>query len=717
MLDFLALKTFTLISLLFIAVISLIVLNKGFQNKINRIFFFLALILNIWLFGSFMLFSGSGEERLILWDRFIYVGIVFWPALQYNFSLAVTYFNKKRHLLLYFSYALSLVFLIFIPSNYFISDFFYYSWGIHGKAQLFHVLFVFYYLFFAILFFKTLLQKYNKEKKRLNRNRLFFFIIGFFIINIFGLFSFMPAYSISIFPLYLIAPILFTALIAYSIAYFNLMNVRFVMRRYFVYFLSFTSIVIPANIILFLVDSNYYYYTFISSIIIYSIALFVFSPIKRFFYNLSNKYFFSSLYDLNDLVYNLSLSLHSSFEINKIFKSSIDLISEAFHAKSAAIISYSNEEEKLIVNYKKALPKMKDRKIKINKRNLQLFFSNSQVVSLSDIKNRLKDKNCPMFDYLQKNKIKILIPIETKTDKYYYFMVFGQKESKEKYLRRDLKVLELASFELGLALENIFLYQNIKKFNINLKKEVKNATEKLRKQNEELLKLDKMKDEFISVVSHQLRTPLTGIRWSTDVLVKNKKKNLDKKQLELLNQIKTSNLSLIKLVNDLLDLSKIELANKYKIKKEKFNFTLLLEEVIHDNLFLINKKKLKVNNNISQSLQIKADRDKIKQVLQNLFINAAKYSLENGQINIYNHKTKKEVFIYFEDSGIGVPRDQQKYLFTKFFRAKNASLQNASGSGLGLFIAKEVIKYHKGRMFFKANKKQGSIFYFSLPLN
>ncbi len=714
--DSFLLQSFTIITLVFISIISLIVLRKDFQRKINRIFFFLALVLNIWLFGSFMLLNGQ-ESETYLWDRFIYIGIVFWPALQYNFALVVTHFNKKRNLILYFSYTLSLIFLLFVPSNYFISDFFHYSWGVHGKAQIFHYLFVIYFIILAIIFFQTLLKKYKEEKKKVNKNRLLFYILGFFIINIFSLTGFLPAYSTYVFPIYLIAPILFIALIAYSVAYFNLMNVKFVMRRYFVYFLSFTSIVVPANIILFLIDSNYYYYTFISSIIIYSVALFIFSPIKRYYYNLSNKYFFSSLYDLNDLVYNLSLSLHSSFDKEKIFKSSINLLSEAFHAKSAAVISYNNQEGKMFINYKKALPKMRERKLKINKENLKLFFYSNKVTKLKDVRDKLGSKNCPMLDYLQKNNIKIVVPIETKTDKNYYFMIFGPKESNEKYLKRDLKVLKLASLELSLALENIFLYQDVKKFNIKLKKEVKKATNKLREQNEELTKLDKMKDEFISVVSHQLRTPLTGIRWSTEVLARNKSKNLNKKQLEQLNRIKNSNLSLIKLVNDLLDLSRIEFGSKFNIKKEKFNFNILLNEVLQDNLFLINKKKLKIINNIPRSLQIRADRDKIKQVLQNLIINAIKYSREKGEINISSDLNKNKMFFYIEDNGIGVPKDQQKYLFTKFFRAENATLQNTSGSGLGLYIAKEIINYHKGKMLFKPSNNKGSIFYFSLPLN
>lgn len=708
-------QAFSLISLFFITILSLIVLRRGYQELTNRIFFFLTLILNIWLFGSFMLFGSQNEDMIIFWDRFIYVGIVFWPALQYNFSLAVTHFSHKRNLILYFGYAFSLAFLAYVPSSNFIDDIFHYSWGVHSKAQLLHHFFVIYFFIYVILFIYTLLKRYYREKKKIEKNRLLFYILGFLVLNLIGGTGFLPAYSISVFPISLVAPILFTAIITYSIVYFNLMSIKLVMRRYFVYFLSFSTIIAPAYLLLFLIDRYHYYYTFLSSIIIYSFALIVFSPVKRFYYNLSNKYFFSSLYNFNELVYNLSLSLHSSFDAKKIFKSSVSILVEAFNLKSAAAILYNDNDGKIYVYFKKGLAKMKERKIEINKENLKTFFDNNKPIKVKTAKDNLKKLNCPLLEYLDKNNIKLIVPVKTNLKNLYHFLVLGEKETGESYLKRDIEVLELSSFELSLALENIFLYQDIKKFNIKLKKEVRKATEKLRKQNEELMKLDKMKDEFISVVSHQLRTPLTGIRWSTEVLIKNKENNLNNNQLELLNQIKVINLSLIKLVNDLLDLSKIELGRKFIIKKEEFNFFDLVQEVLDDNLFLFTSKKIKINNNISKSLQLKADRDKIKQALQNLVINSAKYSNKNGKIDLSTNIDKNKLFFFIKDNGIGVPKEQQKYLFSKFFRAENASLQDTSGTGLGLYISKEIIKNHGGDLFFKPNNKQGSVFYFYLP--
>lgn len=715
MLNVLLSKIFSIISLLAVLFLSLLVLNKNYHRLINRLFFFLTLILMFWLFGSFMMFGSKSESAILFWDRVVYMAVVFWPALQYHFSLAVTYSNNKRKRIMYGAYFLSIVFFILVQTPYFITDIFYYNWGMHTKAQIFHHIFLLYFFFYVGLFLYTLLKKYSSEKIKLEKNRIFFYIFGFFILNILGGSGFVPAYSISFPPISLVAPVLFSVIITYSIVYFNLMNVKLIMRRYFVYLLSFGVAIFPTYLILFLVGKHYPHYTFFVSILVFSFSLLFFSLAKKYIYRISNKYFFSSLYDFNQIVYNISLALHSSFDVNKIFKSISKLLLEAFHSKTMAVFSYDFSNNKVSLYYNKGLDGIKNNSIKINANNFKKYFTQNRPWKIEDLKVRFKGRDCKMLDFLEKLKIFLVVPIKAKASNVCYFMIFGKKESSESYNQLDLKVLELASFELSLALENIALYQEAQNFNLKLKSEIKRATIKLRQQNESLKQLDEMKDEFISVVSHQLRTPLTGIRWSTEILLKNKDNNLKEGQIELIKQMNVSNLSLIRLVNNLLDISRLQLGRKFIINIQPFNFSQLLAEVLQDNLFLIKNKNINIVDKIDKSLEVKADREKLKQVLLNLITNACKYSIEKGIIELSYEKKGEKQFFYVKDDGIGVPKDQQNYLFTRFFRANNASVKNTDGSGLGLYIAREIMRAHKGDLYFSPNKNKGSIFYFYLP--
>jgi signal transduction histidine kinase/MFS family permease len=706
-------KIFAITSLLAVFALGLIVFKKNPKNSINRLFFFLTIILNMWIFGTFMILGSSNYEAVLFWDRFIYFGIVFWPSLQYHFSLSVTFFSLRRKIALGLAYASSFVFLFLIPSEKFISGVFRYSWGAHTKAYIYHDLFLVFLILYIVFFLYVLLKRYREEKDKMEKDRLLLYFFGFSVLNVIGASGFLPAYSIAVPPLFLIAPLIFTIVISYSIVYLNLMHIKLVVRSYFAYFISLFFVVFPACLIIFFVDNHYPQYVVAVGAIVCFLSVAFFNPVKDLFFKIFNKLFFSPLYDMDSLVYNLSISLHSSFDINKIFKKVIEILSDSFRSRFAASAYYDVESKKLFVkcNKKGIFPLSK--KIEINNDKLKKFFTQNRAMSVKELRISLGGVSCVFLDYLEETEVEIVLPVKTKNKDVRYFLLFGEKESEERYNKRDLRVLELVSYELELSLENIFLYQDVKEFNVKLEEKIEEATLKLRRQNKKLKELDKMKDEFVSIASHQLRTPLTGIRWSTEALLKSK--NLNKNELKLLSQIKESDLNLIKLVNDLLSVSHINSGHKFEIKKQKFLLKNLVEEILIDNKFLIEKNKLKVVNNIGKTLQINADYDKLKQVLQNLISNSCKYSKPGGVIKIELKKENKKTVVLIEDEGIGVPQEQVDYLFTKFFRAKNVYSQSVNGTGLGLYIAKGIIEAHNGSLFYKPSKSGGSIFYFELP--
>jgi len=229
--------------------------------------------------------------------------------------------------------------------------------------------------------------------------------------------------------------------------------------------------------------------------------------------------------------------------------------------------------------------------------------------------------------------------------------------------------------------------------------------------------MEKMKNEFISLVSHQLRTPLTGIRWFVELLMRNKEKNLTPQQLDFLEQISGSNQRMIKLVNDILDISHIETGRKFEIIKTNFLFNQLISEILTENISLIETKQLKIVNQIPKTLSIYADYVKIKQVMQNLISNATKYTPAGKTITLaVSEKNNQDAIIMVKDEGIGIPAYQKEKLFEKFFRADNASTQDPNGSGLGLYIARELVRAHGGEMWFDTEENKGTTFYFKVAL-
>lgn len=228
--------------------------------------------------------------------------------------------------------------------------------------------------------------------------------------------------------------------------------------------------------------------------------------------------------------------------------------------------------------------------------------------------------------------------------------------------------------------------------------------------------VDRIKSEFVSVASHQLRTPLTGIKWFAELLLGDKKHKLTAGQKEYLRQIYVSNERLVRLVDDLLDVSHIETGRKYNVVLKPENVCEIMAEVIENQMIFAKKKKIKVKlfGNEKEKLILQVDREKIKQAFGNLISNAIKYSPAGSELVIACERKENEVIFSVKDQGLGIPADQQKRIFEKFFRADNVTTAE-SGTGLGLYIAKAIVEGHGGRLWFDSVENKGTTFYVALP--
>ncbi|MEM3064308.1 MAG: ATP-binding protein [Candidatus Nitrosotenuis sp.] len=240
-------------------------------------------------------------------------------------------------------------------------------------------------------------------------------------------------------------------------------------------------------------------------------------------------------------------------------------------------------------------------------------------------------------------------------------------------------------------------------------------TETIMLKEEEAKKTDIAKDEFLAMITHELKTPLVPIQGYADILLSGHLGNLTEKQRERISIIKSSAASLLQLISDLLDVQKLELG-KLKMKKITADIHDTVAKSIQTLLPQIEADKITVENNVEKGLLVPHDTERINQVLTNLIKNSLKAVKPNtGKITITSENDRDEVRIHVADNGVGIPYEKQSKIFTKFYQVDASLTREKGGSGLGLSICKGIVEAHGGKIGLKSTPGAGTTVTFSLP--
>ncbi len=573
-------------------------------------------------------------------------------------------------------------------------------------------LFALYALFCSVCAIYILLKRW-RQTTGIVKEQLRYVMLG--ILTMLGLLTItvlipvMVANNLSFEPLAPLYALAFLGLTSYAIIKHRLMDVRFLVARTASYTLLFFLVISAYIGLLFTIGDKFAKLNLtISQFIILSLititASFSFHPLQRFLERITDRIFFKNRYNTDDLLGNLSKIMAFTLRLDDVTHGVLQELNSHLRITKSAFILF---EDDLIADVKsegfETPPTLDEEEIKIisQTRNMLVF-------------EELKEGQ--EKDILRKLHVSVVAHLRTE-GKQVGILILGEKSSGDIYSVQDLDVIEILTPEVAVAIENALAFEEIRRFNVTLKEEIDKATSELKTVNERLELVDKLKDEFVSLASHELRTPMTAIKSYAWLVLNDKAGPLEPKAKEYLNRVYISTERLIHLVNEMLDISRIE-SGKVKLKKEPVDVVQLGRDI--ENEFQAKATEL----HLSWSLEvpdvlplISMDREKIHQVLENLIGNAFKFTPMNQVVTL--RIIPRDKFIEFSviDTGRGIHPDDMPKLFSKFGRLEGSYVTiTGSGSGLGLYISKQYVELHGGTISVQSTLGRGSTFTVTLPV-
>ncbi len=659
-----------------------------------RLFGIFSLSLVIWLTFQYLTDARVGSGRLWLTLASVALSFMAGTLLLFVYVYPDRHTLPKKWLFLGISPVFLFAPLSLIAPSLFISNV---TYGIHGidfkPGPLFTLqtyLLVGYMLASLIVLFTRL------KSADINQRHQIYSLVAAFLValvgNVLAGYVFLnstywqAARPVSIF--------LMIGIIAYSMIYHKLFDIRAYAVRAVAYSTTFASVALFYIAVSFFVTAHLLGTRLKIGTVVYLTAVtglvaVLFQPIHAFFNRLTNRLFFREYYDPQDVLDRLSDLLARTIDLTRLQQACKQIIVEALNVNS---LEYWLEEGE-----QASYP------------HIDALFEGStgQGVVVVDA---LTDRHT-IAEELRAKDIAVIVRLRT-THGNLGYMLLGFKKSGETYSQKDIRLLGTVADEIAISMQNALHFEEIQNFNKTLKDQINQATIELRKTNAKLKLLDETKDEFITMASHQLRTPLTSVKGYLSMVLEGDAGKLNSNQEKLLEQSYLSSQRMVYLISDLLNLSRLN-TGKFVIEPSEVD----LSEVAQVEVDQLAETAKARNLNLvyvrpTTFPKLMLDETKIHQVVMNFIDNAIYYTPSGGTVTVSLRETPAAVEYTVKDTGIGVPKAVQHKLFTKFYRAGNAQQARPDGTGLGLFMAKKVVAAQGGAIIFESEEGKGSTFGF-----
>lgn len=436
------------------------------------------------------------------------------------------------------------------------------------------------------------------------------------------------------------------------------------------------------------------------------VLAFIFQPIKQFFDKITNQIFYRDQYESDEFFARLSEVLTTTTDLRGLLQRASREIGSMLNAEQTFFFAYYNHTHHVVAGteHHSTLPyaDAEDLKAYVMKTG-----DNALITELINDSHHIRR-------LLLSHKVAILMPL-FRQDTVIGYLALGEHRTGS-YSKRDVKLLSAISDELVIAIQNALSVQEVRDLNTHLQQRIDAATSELKTSNAQLRHLDTTKDEFLSMASHQLRTPLTSVKGYLSMVLEGDAGKISESQRQLLSEAFTSSERMVHLIHDFLNVSRLQ-TGKFVLERHPTDLKALVKGEVASLERVAETRDLKLKVSIKGEIPIlNIDESKFQQVVMNFIDNAIYYSPAGSTITISLIREGNKAVFKVTDKGIGVPKSEQAHLFGKFYRASNARTQRPDGTGVGLYLAKKVVTGHGGSVLFDTEEGKGSTFGFNLPL-
>jgi signal transduction histidine kinase len=701
------------------------------KNKTGSSFSFLLLISALWLLLVFLFFF-TEDHRLVLWfgrASFSAVLLTVFYLLRFViiFPLPIEKLQKlipiKAIGIGTFFFAIITFFTPLVIENEVII-------GIMERETSYGILYPFWVFYFGILCLLSVLipiLQYRNVSGGIEKKQIVYIFLGTGSAVVFSFISFivLTAFEINDAEAYggPIALAIVFSFTTYAILKHRFMDIAVATGKVFTYALTIFSIIFIAYVFYFL---NSYlnladnYLLIITAIIVSLLSQPLFTLFKKF----ASRYFYYSFYSSQKVLEELSKKLTRILDINELASLTTKTITETMKLDRAVILIKKGKDGRYIIQKnigfkeENGISLVKDNFLTeyLEKNQKPLVYEELSVFAKETYDKEEEDRIKSLQENMKRIEASLCLPLLVK-DKISGMIVLGNKISGDPYFEQDIDLLMGLSNQASIALYNAQLYSEVQDLSQNLERRVSEQVKELKQAYNKLQKLDKVKTEFMSIISHQLRTPLSIVKGHLSMINEGVYDDNEERKKEILDNVYEANERLIALVNDVLNISRIQ-SGRVEINKEKVNLVELTRRTTERMMPSADEKGIKLifHKNEEDLPEIKIDVAKIENVIINLVDNAIKYTNE-GQVEVFVKKEEKNLLIEIKDSGEGMMKDELEKLFDTFSRGDAGKKHWIQGAGLGLYIARQFVEMHKGKVWAESEGEgKGSQFYIKLPL-